>query len=69
MCRIEGWNVQTLRQKIDDMLFERTAISKKTKELIKKDLKALTDANKITPGIVFKDPYFLDFVGFITRKR
>jgi predicted nuclease of restriction endonuclease-like (RecB) superfamily len=63
MCRVEGWNVQTLRQKIDDMLFERTAISKKPKELIKQELKALTNANKITPDLVFKDPYFLDFVG------
>lgn len=29
MCRIESWNVRTLRAKIDSMFFERTAISKK----------------------------------------
>ncbi len=29
MCRIEKWNVRTLRKKIDSMLFERTALSKK----------------------------------------
>jgi len=28
MCRIKGWSVQTLQNKIDSMLFERTALSK-----------------------------------------
>jgi len=63
MCRVEGWNVKTLRKKIDSMLFERTAISKKPDELIKLELKALKDTGKLTPDLVFKDPYFLDFVG------
>lgn len=63
MCQIEGWNVQTLRQKIDGMLFERTAISKKPDELIKLELEKLRETNQLTPDLVFKDPYFLDFVG------
>lgn len=63
MCRIEGWNVKTLRTKIDSMLFERTAISKKPDELIKEELKALKDNDRITPDLVFKDPYFLNFTG------
>jgi predicted nuclease of restriction endonuclease-like (RecB) superfamily len=63
MCQIEGWNVQTLRQKIDGMLFERTAISKKPDELIKQELEKLRETNQLTPDLVFKDPYFLDFVG------
>jgi len=63
MCRVEGWNVKTLRKKIDSMLFERTSISKKPDELIKLELKALKDTDKLTPDLVFKDPYFLDFVG------
>jgi len=29
MCRIERWSVRTLRKKINGMLYERTAISKK----------------------------------------
>ncbi|HEY5326901.1 MAG TPA: DUF1016 N-terminal domain-containing protein [Mucilaginibacter sp.] len=29
ICRIEGWSVKTLREKIYGMLYERTAISKK----------------------------------------
>ena len=63
MCRIEGWSVKTLQKKIDSMLFERTALSKKPDDLIKEELKALKDNDKLTPDLVFKDPYFLDFVG------
>lgn len=63
MCRIEGWNVKTLRKKIDSMLFERTALSKKPEDLIKEELKALKETDKLTPDLVFKDPYFLDFTG------
>ena len=63
MCRIEGWNVKTLRKKIDSMLFERTALSKRSADLIKEELKALKETDKLTPDLIFKDPYFLDFVG------
>jgi predicted nuclease of restriction endonuclease-like (RecB) superfamily len=35
MCRIERWSVRTLRQKIDSMLYERTALSKKPDELVR----------------------------------
>ena len=63
MCGIENWTKRTLQQKIDGMLFERTAISKKPKALIKKELAALKETNQLTPDLVFKDPYFLDFTG------
>jgi predicted nuclease of restriction endonuclease-like (RecB) superfamily len=63
MCRVENWNVKTLRSKIDGMLFERTAISRKPDELIKKELQQLTYNNTLTPDLVFKDPYFLGFTG------
>lgn len=63
MCRIEKWSVKTLRKKIDGMLYERTAISKKPKQLIKQEIKQLREADKITPDLVFRDPYFLDFLG------
>ena len=29
MCRVERWSVRTMRKKIDSMLYERTAISRK----------------------------------------
>lgn len=38
MCRIEKWNVRTLRKKIDSMLYERTAISKKPELLVQAEL-------------------------------
>jgi predicted nuclease of restriction endonuclease-like (RecB) superfamily len=63
MCRVENWSVRTLRQKIDGMLYERTAISKKPKQLIKQELKQLRESDKLTPDLVFRDPYILDFLG------
>jgi predicted nuclease of restriction endonuclease-like (RecB) superfamily len=63
MCRIERWSVRTLREKIDGMLYERTAISKKPEKLIAKNLAALREGDRLTPDLVFRDPYFLDFLG------
>ncbi len=63
MCKIEKWSVRTFQEKINSMLYERTAISKKPEETIKNELKQLNDSNQITPDLVFRDPYFLDFLG------
>lgn len=62
MCRMEHWSVRTLRSKIDSMLYERTAISRKPEETIKKELEQLRK-EQITPDMVFRDPYILDFLG------
>jgi predicted nuclease of restriction endonuclease-like (RecB) superfamily len=67
MCRIEGWSVRTLRQKIDAMLYERTALSRKPDDVIRHELKELQDADKLSPNLVFRDPYFLDFLGLTDR--
>jgi len=63
MCRLERWNVRTLRKKIGGMLFERTALSKKPKKLIRRELAALRKDDRLTPDMVFRDPHFLDFLG------
>lgn len=63
MCRIERWSVRTLRSKIRTLLFERTAISRKPEELAKQELAALRDEDRLTPDLVFRDPYVLDFLG------
>lgn len=63
MCIQERWSTRTLRAKIDGMLFERTAISKKPEKLIKKEIQQLRDMDQLTPDLVFKDPYILDFLG------
>jgi len=67
MCRIERWNTRTLERKIGSMLFERTALSKKPKKLIRHELNALRAEDKLTPDLVFRDPYFLDFLGLRDR--
>lgn len=67
MCRIEGWSVRVLRQKIGSMLYERTALSKKPEELIRAELDALRTEDRLTPDLVFRDPYFLDFLGLKDR--
>jgi predicted nuclease of restriction endonuclease-like (RecB) superfamily len=59
----ERWSVRQLRREIDGMLFERSAISGKPDELIKKELTELRQDNTITPDLVFKSPYFLEFTG------
>jgi predicted nuclease of restriction endonuclease-like (RecB) superfamily len=63
MCRIERWSTRTLRAKLDSMLFERTALSRKPKKLAEMELKQLREEDKITPDLVFRDPYILDFLG------
>ncbi len=67
MCRLERWSVRTLRQKIDSMLYERTAISGKPEELIRHELDSLRSEDRLTPDLVFKDPYILDFLGLRDR--
>lgn len=59
----EKWSVRQLRKEIDGMLFERSAISGKPDELIKKELSTLRDDNVMSPDLVFKSPYFLEFTG------
>lgn len=62
MCRVEGWSTRALAQKIDGMLFERTALSKKPELLIRKELSALREKGELSPALVFRDPYMLDFL-------
>lgn len=63
MCRVERWSVRTLRQKIDGMLYERTALSRKPEELAATELQNLRESDELTPDLVFRDPYLLDFLG------
>jgi len=62
MCSTERWNVRTLRERVNSMLFERTAISKKPEETIRKDLQLLTQNNKMSTELFLKDPCLLDFL-------
>jgi predicted nuclease of restriction endonuclease-like (RecB) superfamily len=63
MCRVERWSVRTLRDKIASMLYERTALSRKPGEMARTELESLRDKDLLTPDLVFRDPYMLDFLG------
>ena len=63
MAAEERWGIRVLRSKIDSMLFERTALSDKPEELIRAELAELRNDRKLSPDMVFKSPYFLEFTG------
>jgi predicted nuclease of restriction endonuclease-like (RecB) superfamily len=63
ICKIEKWSVRSFRERIQSMLYERTAISKMPEETIKNDLQKLKETTQVTPDLIFRDPYFLDFLG------
>ncbi len=48
MCSVERWRVRTLRKQIDSMLFEHTAISRKPEEVIRHELAALREQDKVS---------------------
>jgi len=59
----ERWSVRRMRERINSMLFERTAISKKPKELIKSELKQWKEKRELTDDLVFRNDYLFDFLG------
>ena len=67
ICRIEHWSVRTLRERIDSMLYERTALSKQPDALIQQELATLRSKSEVAPALVLKDPYLLDFLGLSDR--
>lgn len=62
LCAYERWPVRTLQKRIDSMLFERTAISKKPEQTIKGDLVKLKHNKQLSPALTFRYPYVLDFL-------
>src|SRR5258708_16175752 len=63
LCRKEQWGTRVLDERIGSLLFERTALSKKPEKLLKKELKVLNNKGTVTPDLVFRHPYLLDFLG------
>lgn len=63
IAHLEGWSSRQLQNRIQSMLYERTAISKKPEETIQQDLVALRNEGKFSPDLAFRDPYLLDFLG------
>lgn len=61
MCCLDKWSTRVLENRIDSMLYERTALSKKPDELITYEIEKLKEG-VVTPNMVLKDPYVLDFL-------
>lgn len=57
------WSRNQLRNEIDSLLYERTAIATKPDDLVKRELADLRNDNVMSPDLVFKSPYFLEFAG------
>ena len=64
---IEGWSTRELRARINSMLYERTAVSRKPAKLIEREISALRQRDNVSPDLIFKDPYFLDFLNHRSR--
>lgn len=62
MCQAERWSTRTLQGRLDSMLFERTALSRKPDAVLIAELSALRETGEVTPNFLFKDPYVLDFL-------
>lgn len=60
---LENWSVRTLRNRMDSLLYERTALSSKPEELIEIELGRVRNEKFFSPNTVLKDPYLLDFLG------
>jgi len=63
MCAHEHWSTREMDAKIDGMLYERTAISRKPERLIRKELEQTHNGGELTPDLVFRSSYFLTLSG------
>ena len=62
MCAAERWSVRTLRERITSMLYERTALSRQPQAQIEQELATLRDTQRMSPALLMRDPYVLDFL-------
>jgi predicted nuclease of restriction endonuclease-like (RecB) superfamily len=63
LCRLERWSSRQLQERMNSMLFERSAISRKPAEAIRHNLAQLRQEQRVQPDVLLKDPYVLDFLG------
>lgn len=65
--KLERWSVRQLQERINSMLYERTALSRKPEDAIRHDLAQLREDQQVAPDLLLKDPYILDFLGLGDR--
>lgn len=61
MCIESNWSVRKFKERKDSMLFERTALSRESDELIQAELEQSKN-RELSEKMILKDPYLLDFL-------
>jgi predicted nuclease of restriction endonuclease-like (RecB) superfamily len=62
MCRLERWSTRQLHERIESQLYERTALSRRPEGTVRHDIERLRQERQLTPSLLLKDPYLLDFL-------
>lgn len=55
--------MRTLRERIGSQLYLRTVIARKPEAVVQAEISDLRAGGQMTPDLVFRDPYMLDFLG------
>lgn len=66
ICKLEKWSVRTFQDRINSMLFERTAISKKPELTITNDLNQLKNEKQLS---IDDDDYYIDLLFYHRRLK
>jgi predicted nuclease of restriction endonuclease-like (RecB) superfamily len=64
---LQRWSSRQLNERIQSMLFERSALSRSPDDVIRDELVKVRYTQKLSPELVLKDPYILDFLGLNDR--
>ncbi|WP_228027267.1 PDDEXK nuclease domain-containing protein [Pseudaquabacterium pictum] len=67
LAAMDRWPVRVLRERMGSMLYERTAVAKQPQAVIERELQAVREGGAPSTGLLFKDPYLLDFLGLHDR--
>jgi predicted nuclease of restriction endonuclease-like (RecB) superfamily len=67
LCRLEHWSSRQLQERMNAMLFERSALSKQPDTIIAHEVAQLRQTGQVLPAFLLKDPYLLDFLGLQDR--
>lgn len=67
IAQLEKWSFRQLKERVESMLYERTALSRQPEETIRSDLAQLRDGQTVSPNLLLRDPYILDFLDLNDR--
>jgi predicted nuclease of restriction endonuclease-like (RecB) superfamily len=67
LCLMEGWSSRQLQERLNSMLYERSALSKQPEELIRQEIDNVRKTQKVSPTMLRRDPYILNFLGLTDR--